>query len=216
MTSLLTPNMPALNLFHLFPGWAQILRTEDVDTVRLDDVPETEGTDFIKIDIQGAELMALGNALNRLRDVCVIQIEVNFVPMYIDQPLFSEIEQFLRQNGFMFHRFVESERRMLRPLSLDTNPLEGISQVVWAEGIFVRDLAHLERYSDRQLLVTATIMHDCYRSFDVAVMLLYEYDRRNNTKICAKYVALVRYYLPGRDVRLARFKMDDAPEPSLS
>jgi len=66
MTSLLEPNAALLALFHGFPDWARVVRTEAVDTVRLDDVPETAGADLIKIDIQGAELMALGNAPERL------------------------------------------------------------------------------------------------------------------------------------------------------
>ena len=216
MTSLLTPNLPTLSLFHLFPIWAQIRATEIVDTVRLDDVPETDGADFIKIDIQGAELLALSHGLKRLRDVCIIQIEVNFVPMYVGQPLFSEIEQFLRHNGFMFHRFLDSEARMLRPMVIDDNPHGGMSQLVWADGIFVRDLARLDLYSDRQLLVAATILHDCYRSFDAALMLLFEYDERNGTKVHRSYGALLRHHLPNRKFSLKRLKLADAPQPKLS
>ncbi|MBF0462322.1 MAG: FkbM family methyltransferase [Magnetococcales bacterium] len=59
MTSLLEPNKAILELFHGFPGWGRVLSQEDLQTVCLDDVVETMGTDLIKIDIQGAELMAL-------------------------------------------------------------------------------------------------------------------------------------------------------------
>ena len=50
-------NDPAvLALFHGFSDWGRVERTEQVDTVRLDDGKETEGLDLLKIDIEGAEL----------------------------------------------------------------------------------------------------------------------------------------------------------------
>jgi FkbM family methyltransferase len=73
MTSLLRPNPAVLSLFHGFPEWGRVLTTEEVETVRLDDIPAAEGAQLIKIDIQGAELMVLQNALNRLREALVVQ-----------------------------------------------------------------------------------------------------------------------------------------------
>src|SRR5215468_7719910 len=116
MTSLLTPNPAVLNLFHGFPSWGQVLSTETVDTVRLDDVAETAGAAMLKIDIQGGELMALSHATARLRDLLVIHTEVEFLPMYVDQPLFSDLDLFLRRHGFVFHRFHPSVSRTIAPL----------------------------------------------------------------------------------------------------
>ena len=164
------------------------MSTETIDTVRLDDIPETEGTEFIKIDIQGAELMVLQNAVKRLDDTLVIQTEVEFMPMYVDQPLFSEVELFLRSHGFMFHRFFPAVSRIVRPLMLGNDVYAGLSQVLWADGIFIRDITRLDLLSDRQLLSMATILHDCYRSFDVALHLLVEYDRRTNAALGHAYL----------------------------
>jgi FkbM family methyltransferase len=72
MTSLLEPNPAVLDLFHGFADWGRVVRTEEVDTVRLDDVKESEGLDLLKIDIQGAELMVFQNATRRLADALVI------------------------------------------------------------------------------------------------------------------------------------------------
>lgn len=54
--------------------------TREVETVRLDDVPETASVDLLKIDIQGGELMVFQNAERRLADALVIQTEVEFLP----------------------------------------------------------------------------------------------------------------------------------------
>ena len=134
-----------LGLFHGFPDWGRVLATETVQTVRLDDVPQTAGADLLKLDIQGAELLVLRHAEARLRDALVVQAEVEFLPMYIGQPLFAEVETFLRRHGFMFHRFFPQNSRVLRPLLVDNNMYAGLSQLLWADAIFLRDITDLAR-----------------------------------------------------------------------
>ncbi len=51
MSSLLRPNPDVLKLFHGFPAWAQVVGIEPIQTVRLDDVAETEGMTFLQLDI---------------------------------------------------------------------------------------------------------------------------------------------------------------------
>ena len=189
MTSLLRPNQAVLNLFHGFPDWGRVLAVEEIDTVRLDDIAETDGVEFIKLDIQGGELMALQNAQERLRGALVVQTEVEFLPMYVEQPLFADVAGFLRQHGFMFHRFYPQSSRVIRPLLVNSDIYAGMSQLLWADAIFVRDLTRLDVLTANQLLGMATILHDCYRSVDVVLHLLVEHDRRNGTKLGAKYLS---------------------------
>lgn len=181
MTSLLEPNPAVLSLFHGFDEWSRVLRTEEVDTVRLDDVAETAGLDLIKIDIQGAELMVLRNAAARLAGALAIHAEVEFLEMYRGQPLFADVAAFLRGHGFMFHRFEPLVSRVVKPLLLGGNIRAGYQQLVWADAIFVRDLARLDALQDAQLLRMAAILHDCYRAHDLALRLLLEHDRRAGT-----------------------------------
>jgi FkbM family methyltransferase len=197
MTSLLPPNPAVLNLFHGFPDWGRVLSTELVDTVRLDDVPETAGTEMIKIDIQGAELMALSHGRTRLRDALLIHCEVEFLPMYIGQPLFSEVETFLRGEGFVLHRFFPAVSRVVRPLLVNNNMYAGLSQLLWADAIFIKDLSRPETLSEDQLLKTAKILHDCYQSVDVALYLLTEYDRRTGEHLGRAYLSGLQGAAPG-------------------
>jgi len=88
MTSLLQPNPEVLPLIHGFSVWGQVVQTELVETKRIDDIPETAALDYLKMDIQGAELMVLQHATDRLRHAVAIHTEVEFLPMYVGQPLF--------------------------------------------------------------------------------------------------------------------------------
>jgi FkbM family methyltransferase len=189
MTSLLEPDPDVLNLFHGFPIWGRVLATERVRTVRLDDVPETMSATYLMMDIQGAELMALRNAENRLRDALVLHLEVEFLPLYKNQPLFSDVERFLRERGFVLHRFATVVSRVIQPLLVENDIYSGLSQIVWADAVFVRDFTRLRSLTDQQLLSMAAIVHDCYQSLDLALHLLTESDRRTNKNMAADYLA---------------------------
>jgi hypothetical protein len=182
MSSLLKPNPDVLRLFQGFTEWGRVVGTEDIATVRLDDIPQLAGTDMIELDIQGADLMAVRNAQNLLKDVLVIHTEAEFLPMYVDQPLFSDIDQFLRTQGFILHRFCPLVSRAITPMFLD-NVYEGISQVLWADAVFVRDLRRLDVFSDEQLLKTAMLVQECYGSIDLAYHFLMEFDRRTGARL---------------------------------
>lgn len=72
----------------------------EVDTITIDEVCRKEGIEFIdilKMDIQGGELDALKGCVNMLsqRKVGVIYTESYFIPQYVNQPLFSDIMNFL-------------------------------------------------------------------------------------------------------------------------
>lgn len=189
MTSLLKPNPEVINLFHGFPAWGTVVGTEEIDTRRLDDIPETEGMDLLKIDVQGAELMVFQNATQRLAEAVVIQTEVEFLQMYVDQPLFGDVDCFLRSQGFVFHRFFPTVSRTIQPMLVGDNIYAGMSQIFWADAIFVRDFTKPALMSERQLLAMAAIVHDCYQSFDLVLHLLLEYDRRTGNRMGPNYLA---------------------------
>lgn len=192
MTSLLKPNHAVLRHFHGFPLWGEVLETVVVSTTRLDDVPETAGAHLLKLDIQGAELLALRNAPLRLKDALVVQAEVEFLRLYVDQPLFGDVDAHLRDTGFVFHRFFPLVSRMVCPMIINEDLYGGLSQALWADAIFVRDFTKPDALSDGDLLGMAMILHDCYQSFDLALAMLTEHDRRCRTTLGATYLAGLR------------------------
>ena len=196
MTSLLPPDPAVLGLFHGFPDWGRVLATEEIDTVRLDDVADTEGVQLLKLDIQGAELMVLRHATARLKTALVIQVEVEFLPLYVGQPLFSEVELFLRGHGFVLHRFFPLVSRAYRPVLVNNDPYAGLGQVVWADAVFVRDPLRLDALAPAELLAAAAILHDCYGSADLAYRLLAAHDAREGGALAARYLAAQQAPLP--------------------
>jgi hypothetical protein len=146
---------------------------------------------MLKIDIQGGELMVFQNAPERMSQALLIQTEVEFMPMYLGQPLFTDVDLFLRQRGFMLHRLEPMVTRDIAPLLFGTDPYEGHSQILWADAIYMRDITRLEALDADQLLRLAVILHDCYKAYDCALYLLREYDRRTSQNYRNIYFAAV-------------------------
>lgn len=61
---------------------------------------QPEEYNFLNIDIQGAELLALQGATNLLKYVDAINTEVNYEELYEGCALIDEIDDFLEQHGF--------------------------------------------------------------------------------------------------------------------
>jgi hypothetical protein len=56
--------------------------------------------DFIKADVQGYELEVLRGGTEALSTSIGCELEVCFIELYKNQPLFSEIDQWMRSKGF--------------------------------------------------------------------------------------------------------------------
>ena len=59
-----------------------------------------EEIDFIKIDVQGHELPILKGSDEYLKNVIGMEVEVEFVEVYENQPLFFEVDYFIREKDF--------------------------------------------------------------------------------------------------------------------
>ena len=165
----------------------EVIKTETAKTVRLDDISPKTNYDYIKLDIQGSELMVLQNGIDSLKNTLVVESEAEFIPIYKDQPLFGDIQIFMQEQGFIFHKFIDIASRCFKPMSFSDNVCEGMSQLLWTDAIFIRDFKDLKNYADLDLIKTAYIMQDLYSSFDLVYFFLQEYDKRNQTPYALKY-----------------------------
>ncbi|MCF6194364.1 MAG: FkbM family methyltransferase, partial [Kangiellaceae bacterium] len=66
--------------------------------------------DFLKLDIQGGELAALQGGSKMLKGAFGLEVEVEFLKIYQDQPLFGEICEHLAEHGFEFVDFTTLTR----------------------------------------------------------------------------------------------------------
>jgi FkbM family methyltransferase len=177
--SLFAPNTRLLEKFGNLGEVMMPVGQHPVSTTRADDIAEIGDVDFVKIDVQGAELSVFQNAKRILADAMVIQAEVEFVELYKDQPLFAEVDTFLRQHGFVFHTFDGFGMRAFKPLVRDYDENLGFRQFLWADAIYVRDWLCLEKLPDEKLKKFAVLAHDVLGSFDLAHLVLSELERRS-------------------------------------
>ncbi|MCY1669395.1 FkbM family methyltransferase [Rhizobium sp. SL86] len=113
----------------------ETVRTETVDTRRLDAVISHQQVDFLKLDVQGGELLVLQHATEVLKKTAVVQCEVEFTPIYRGQPLFGEIATFLAQHGFYFLDFNFLGHYAHRNDSGFSNN----DRLMWADAVFLRE-----------------------------------------------------------------------------
>lgn len=64
--------------------------------------------DAIKLDTQGSELDILRGASRALSSCTLIEIEVEFNPIYEGQNLFCDVDRFLRDRGFVCGEYLNS------------------------------------------------------------------------------------------------------------
>lgn len=192
-SSLYTPDPRIIDLFTAIGASAggnfEVLDTSEVETVRLDDIKEVQSCDFLKVDVQGAELDVLKGATRTLGKTAVVELEVEFVPLYKDQPLFAEIDIFMRANGFLLHKFHEVAGRAMRPFLMDKDLFKPISQLLWANAVYIKEFTHFHELSPDMLLKTAAVLHEVYASFDMAACALKAYDGKAATQFHECYIA---------------------------
>jgi FkbM family methyltransferase len=78
--------------------------TISVDVRRLDDILTSLGVAeerfFLKLDTQGTEKAIVEGSSALLHRITGIKIELSLVPLYVGQPLFDEVYQFITARGF--------------------------------------------------------------------------------------------------------------------
>jgi FkbM family methyltransferase len=172
-----------------------VMRLKSTTTVRttsLDTFVRENGLgniDFIKMDVQGAELDVLQGGTTTLSSVLAIVSEVEFVPLYKEQPLYGDIDAYLRERDFMLRKFLTFSGRVMKSLAIDGNP-NFPSQLMWADALFTCDLTDPRGLSGEQLLKLAVLL-DLYNTGDGALYLLRQHDRSHGSALAAPYLELL-------------------------
>lgn len=132
----------------------------EFELVTLDNALEqysiTSPLHYIKLDTQGSELDILRGAQRTLERALVLEVEVEFNAMYRSQPLFSDVDRWLRDHGFVLWRLgrlvhygldgatsFEPTVLTVATDSRERNEVVEGGQLVWADAYWVRrEIAH--------------------------------------------------------------------------
>ena len=138
------PNMPFVERFPQV-AMGRVVGQAQVPTVDLDSFAKESGlggVDFIKVDVEGVELDVLEGARQLMHDsVLGIYSEVFFQPYWVDSPLFAEVDQYLRRQGFaLFDLHTERWQRRTMAQADVPSTWYGRGQLMFANGIYFKDL----------------------------------------------------------------------------
>jgi FkbM family methyltransferase len=171
MTSLFRPDPAALAFFNGFEDFGRIEAIERVRTRRLDDVEGLPLLDFVKMDIQGAELTVLKNGTHKLRNCLAIQLEVSYICLYEGQPSFGEVDVWMRSQGYVPHCFLDVKRWSIAPTVFEGNFRIPGNQLLESDIVYVKNPLRLDKLHDNQLAKFATLAHYVLGSTDLCVAL---------------------------------------------
>ncbi|HAN44987.1 MAG TPA: FkbM family methyltransferase [Cyanobacteria bacterium UBA8156] len=137
-SSLYRPNLAIAQRFGM-DSWLQVEQELPVTTTTLAAVcrqHQLRSPDVLRVDVQGAEREVLRGAAAILPHVLAIEVEVEFLPLYQGQPLFEDVDCFLRSQGFtLWDLRLQKHRRVAA--AVYSTATQG--QLVWAEALYFRD-----------------------------------------------------------------------------
>ncbi|MBK19972.1 MAG: hypothetical protein CMM52_14160 [Rhodospirillaceae bacterium] len=144
-STLLTPD-PAIGRRFDKPQFYDVQSQIEVDTRTLDDAlaeidPATR--DFLKIDIEGAEMDVFAGSPETMAKLLAVKTEVSFIPHRKEQPLAHDIAAFFAERGFELMDFIEPAhwRRagyVIHPYMSSENVPYSHGQMVQGDYLFFR------------------------------------------------------------------------------
>ncbi len=158
----------------------RMLETLDLDSFL--DEESIGAVDFIKLDTEGAEYDILLGAKKALsKSVFGVSLEMLFNRQRIGEPLFSEIDLFLREQGFVVYDLpvFRCARTVLSPHMFSDNagPTDH-GQATWTQAIYFRDAVDdilqgdsNEKWDDLRILKLASVM-ELFNLEDCAIELV--------------------------------------------
>ncbi|MBL1175880.1 FkbM family methyltransferase [Pantanalinema sp. GBBB05] len=150
--------------------------TIDMEVTTLDQACQDQGIeqiDFLKIDVQGADLQVLEGAAHQLAySILAIRIEVEFSPLYLEQPLFADVDVYLRQRGFTLF---DLQGGYGSRANLPIRSTARAGQLLWGDALYLRDLIPAEQnltFKTPEHLLKLACMADVLDFPDYALELL--------------------------------------------
>jgi FkbM family methyltransferase len=185
--SLFEPDRRILDRYHHLGELVVERARHSVETSRLDDLLAPGDMDVLKIDVQGAERLVFDGARQRLDECLVVWTEVEFVPLYKDQPLFGDVDARLRTHGLQFLCFAGVSQRNLRSWpKVGVKPPQRAQQL-WADAIYVPQPERLDSLSADAAARLALTAHHMLGAYDLCHAALVRHDALSSSDFAARY-----------------------------
>ena len=122
----------------------EVERTIEVESVCLDEWARragVDGIDYLKVDIEGAELELMEHSPDVMAGVLGVSIDVIFHADWIGAPTFAEIDTWMRGQGFVLFDIFQMKRGTLydTPVTAPRNHPVLAGQLACADAVYFRD-----------------------------------------------------------------------------
>lgn len=172
LSSLLNFNRSEIKKFHCIKKWGDIVERIPVTAETLDRIAEQyhlRDVSVIKLDTQGTELDILKSGQRLvLPSVVAVYVEMEFIPIYEGQPLFSDVHRFLESEGF---HLADIKRTVLRRTTKQYLAYSK-PEIAWAHGIYFRERTAQGNSLPPEALVRRSVAAAILEFFDYAVQTL--------------------------------------------
>lgn len=174
VSSIFPPNFDLLNKFpdsERFKVQKNIRLNTDTLNNQLIKVGVNE-VDFIKIDTQGYELPILQGSYDYLDSVIGLEIEVEFVEMYKGQPLFDEVDGFVKSKNFSL---VDLKRYFWKRKGTG-NTTNKKGQLIFGDALYFKTPEQILKISNinQEKIIRSIYIYLAYGYVDLSQVLLQE------------------------------------------
>jgi len=155
-----------------------------VDTWKLSEILHENSApepDCLKLDIEGAEYGVLKSIEKLLTNLCVVKVEVAFLPFRVKHPVSAEIEMHMKSHGFELIDLLDAAHwrlmgEVIHPLVSKEEIPYSRGQLVHGDYLFFRSFASLnfETEPGRAQALKAAALAMSYGYFDHAARILFD------------------------------------------
>ncbi len=147
-SSLFQPNFALLKYYPNVERFKPVSSKKIKTTTLNDIITENTNCDFLKLDVQGSELEVLKGAELKLSDNLVgIEIEVSFAEIYLQQPLFSNIDIYLRDKFNLQLWDLNSQYFLFK--NINNSRFNNKGRLMWADALYLRPIEDIEKWIDK-------------------------------------------------------------------
>jgi len=165
-SSILKPNRRIIDLYPNAERF-DVMEVVDIHCKNLDGIEDLR-VDFLKIDVQGYELPILIGAKDKLEECLGLELEVYFRPFYENQPLFADIDLYLRNCGFEL-----MDIKNLKHFARDG--YYGAGELIFGDAVYVKSINSILSESEmvREKLFIINYAYENYSYAETILLDLY-------------------------------------------